>query len=70
MVQGNEEELKYVGKVRGRWDGGLCGAAYYPKTYLGDTWYHLDLFLHDFGRFLDLFCLILATINAIYQQVC
>lgn len=61
MAQENEEESKYGGKVRGRWYGGLCGAAYYPKT---------SLFLYDFGRFSDLFCLILATINAIYQEVC
>lgn len=51
--------------------GGLCRTAYYSKTFLGDLdLCHLDLFQFDFGRFSDLFALILATINSIYQEVC
>lgn len=70
MVQEHGEESKYGWKVTGRCDRGLCGAAYYPKTFLGDIGCHLDLFLYDLVRFSYLFYLILAIINAVYQGVC
>lgn len=65
-----ERNQSMVGRLGVGGMGGLCGPAYYPKTFLGDTLYHPDLFLCDFGRFSGLFCLISATINAIYQEVC
>lgn len=48
----------------------LCVTAHYPETFLGDTLCHLDQFLYDLGRFSNHFCLILAAINAIYQEFC